>query len=118
MYCKIIQYIRSIKSDSYIFLVTLPTYIDTSDTGSRAYKICEAIRLIATKFERCYLIDQNKYAPYAYNYNFSRIYYLNTHMSPMGYMWMSYMIGTYTDWIIRNNPDEFKHLYAVTTNNE
>lgn len=39
-------------------------------------------------------------------------------MSPMGYMWMSYMIGTYTDWIIRNNPDEFKHLYAVTTNNE
>lgn len=118
LYCKIIQYVRSIKSDSYFFLVTLPTYIDTSDTEGRAYKICEAIRLISTKFERCYLIDQNKYAPYAYNFDFLNIYYLNTHMSPMGYMWMSYMIGTYTDWIMRNNPDEFKHLYAVTTENE
>lgn len=111
MYAKIIQYIRTIKPNCYVFVVTIPNNL----IGNRLNSINDAIRLMAQKFERCYLIDLAQYAPSYKSKSFTDVYYLNTHMSPMGYLYTAYMIANYTDWIIRKYPDEFKHLWAVGT---
>lgn len=40
---------------------------------------------------------------------------LNGHLSPMGYMYMAFIMNTYIDWIIRNNGVKFRDTALIGT---
>ena len=62
------------------------------------------------------IIDLYKYLP-------SRSYittnYMNRgHMNTQGYQWIAYAIGTYIDYIITNNPQDFSRAALFGTEKE
>lgn len=111
-YAGIIQRVHSVSPGAKIFLVTRPR--SNSETEDEYDQWNEVIRGIAKMFKNVYLIDLYKYAP-AYDKSFKAEHYLNGHLSAEGYLYTAYMFMTYIDWIVRNNPDEFKDVPLIGT---
>lgn len=103
-YAKIIQRLKSIQPDAKFFLVTMPT-----DNGSAAF--AKAIDDLALRMKNCYVIDLYHYAP-PYDFAFRQKYF-SGHMNAMGYLLTAHYIMTYIDWIIRNNPMEFRFVQFI-----
>ena len=65
-------------------------------------------------FDKTYLIDLFEYAP-EYDEDFKKRFFLGGHMSPTGYLLTARMIESYIDYIIRNNPKDFKEVGFIGT---
>ena len=80
--------------------------------------VCEAhaklLYEIAKLFEYTYVVDLYKYAP-DYNEQFRKNFFLAGHMNVMGYKFTADMVGSYIDYIIRNNMEDFKQIGFVGT---
>ena len=50
-----------------------------------------------------------------YNEEFQKNFYLGGHLNVMGYKFTADMIGSYKDYIIRNNMEDFKQIGFVGT---
>lgn len=103
-YASIIQRIKTIQPKAKFFCVT-PLGTDYADMNIQ-------IRRIVANFSNTYLIDLDVYAPK------DRVidgYMLQGHLSPLGYMYTSYMINTYIDWIIKNNASDFIDTALIGT---
>ena len=105
-YAGIIQRVRSIAPDCFVFCVTRP-----GSGGSTTYD--KAIRDIVELFDKCYCIDLANGVNY--DSNFISRYYLGGHMNAAGYEYTAYVMNTYIDWIIRNNFSDFKNAALVGT---
>lgn len=104
----IIQRLRSISPFCKIFMVTIPRVVP-ENAGFN-----DAIRWIASQFDNTYLIDLAKYGEEMYRTVFYEEAYTNGgHMSPAGYQFTAYVMMTYIDWIIRNNPNEFRAVSYI-----
>lgn len=69
---------------------------------------------VAEYFGDSYVIDLYNNAP-VFDDEFKKKYFLHGHMNPMGYLFFAKMINTYIDYIIRNNPDDFKNVGFIGT---
>ena len=64
-------------------------------------------------FSDTYILDFNKYAPdYDQEYHDN---FFHGHMTPTGYLLTAKMVMSYIDYIIRNNPDDFKEVGFIGT---
>lgn len=104
-YAKIIQRIQKIQPDTKFFLVTMP-----SAQGNKEYT--QLIYDIANCLDNCYVIDLYQHAP-AYDEAFRDIYFCGGHMNTMGYVLSAQYIMAYIDWIIQNNPMDFKYVQFI-----
>ena len=106
-YAGIIQRIKSVQPKAKIFCAT--------PIGENYENLSSAIRGIVTKYglsNDVYLIDLAAYIPDGYKVDG---YMLNGHLSPMGYMYMAFIMNTYIDWIIRNNGVKFRDTALIGT---
>ena len=69
---------------------------------------------LAAYFENTYVIDLYRYAPRR-GEDFIKRFCLFGHLNVMGYRLTAEQIGSYIDYIIRHNPDEFVNVPFITT---
>ena len=104
-YAGVIQRIQEFQPNARFFLVTIPREI-SEERNARGACHAEAVRAIATRFENCYVIDLQKYAP-RYDEAFYDTFFMYGHMTTAGYMLTAKMIMSYMDYIIRHNLRDF-----------
>lgn len=105
-YAKIIQRYKTISPNAKFFLVT-PPFIDGCKKEkfiSLTNYLYEFIKI----FEDCYVLDLQKFAPDYTDESFKENFFLYGHLSPAGYKLTAKMIMSYIDYIVRNNPKDFK----------
>ena len=108
-YVRVLQRLRKNQPKCRIFVMTIPK--STADAGEeeRHDKHAEFLRQLPEYFDFLYVIDLRKYAP-VHDEDWKKIYLLGGHLSAMGYKYMADLVGTYVDYIIRENPDDFKQV--------
>lgn len=109
-YAKIVQRYKKISPDAKFFFVTPPVYSTIADVGDKVDKVIELLYGLKDLFKNCYVIDLNKYGPDYTTQEFRDNFFLNGHLSPSGYYLTAKMTCSYIDYIIRNNPMDFKLL--------
>lgn len=114
-YAGIIQRIKSANELGFIFLITNPlASVSGQDMGYKYYNDC--IRHIHNIFKEIYpdtiwLIELDKYSRYK---DIKTNIALNgLHFGAFGYKLSAMEIGTYIDWIIRNNINKFQSISMV-----
>ena len=78
-------------------------------------RLNEGIRRLPDLFPRTYVLDIARYAPPFDEDVFVRSYQLGGHLNPMGYLLFARMIGSYIDYIIRHNMNDFKQVGFIGT---
>ena len=112
-YAAILQRYRAAMPKSRFFLVTIPRN-GNSDRDAKAAAHAALLHDIASLFEFTYVIDLHRYAP-VYDAEFRRYFNLGSHMNPAGYIFTAKIIGSYIDYIIRNNPEDFTQVGFIGT---
>ncbi|MEC7783439.1 MAG: SGNH/GDSL hydrolase family protein [Bacteroidota bacterium] len=110
----IIQRLQSIQPKAKFFLMTMP---QTTDKGynERVEVYNNVIRQMPEYFDNVYLIDIFKYAP-VHTDAFKEQYKNGGHMNAAGYLYNSWILMTYIDWIVRNNFKEFAEVALIKEN--
>ncbi len=102
-YARIISIIKSVQPNAKIFCICMKS------SGYSAYNT--AIRYMATIYSNVYILDFETYYPKLE----TSWEYTQGHGNAMGYLNYSWQIGTYVDWIIRNNRSDFKYVQFIGT---
>lgn len=110
-YSRIIARYKEISPYAKFFLVTCPKCCEREELYDMHSKL---IYEIADHFDNTYVIDLRKYGA-EYDADFKKAYYLCGHMSPTGYLYTAKIISSYIDYIIRNNPNDFKTVGLINT---
>lgn len=115
-YAQILQRYREISPKSMFFLTTIPRQQSRIEQGQGKWIEAQkkAVEEIAAFFENTYVLDLYTYAP-PYDEEFEKNFFLGGHMAPAGYLFTSRMIAAYIDFIIRNQPEEFKEAGFILT---
>ena len=100
-YAKIIQMCKAMTPSCKMFLIT-PFSWWSMGAESKGYNA--VVRQLATMFSKVYLID-------LYNYGIlsANDYEYQAHCNTQGYTYVSYVIASYIDFIVRDNPNDFKY---------
>ena len=112
-YARIIQRYKEISPAAKFFLVTIPHEELSEEREKAADAHAQAIYALAEYFG-CYVIDLRRYGP-AYTGEARRIFFLDDHMSPAGYLFTARLMASYIDYIIRKNPDDFLQVGFIGT---
>ena len=102
-YAHIIALIKQVQPNAKIFCICMKS------THFAEYN--EAIRYMPTVFDNVYVLDFETYYPLLE----SGWEYTQGHGNAMGYLNYSWQIGTFVDWIIRNNRTDFKYVQFIGT---
>ena len=114
-YGRIIARLRQNRPDAFFFPVTVPRdWRFNPARGELQDKLNEGIRRLPDLFPRTYVVDLDRYAP-EFDATFARHYQLGGHLNPMGYLLIARMIGSYIDYIIRHNMNDFKQVGFIGT---
>lgn len=113
-YASIIARYKEIQPKAKFFLMTIP---DDSCSDERK-KLTDAhynlMYQLAEKFDNCYVLDLYKYGP-KYDEEFKNAFYMGGHLNAAGYRITALMVESYIDYIIRNNPEDFRQIGFVGT---
>lgn len=110
-YAQVIQRIKKLQPRAKIFLVSIPRHADGKDEKRKAQR--DLLEKFTETFTNTYLIDLYTYSPVE-DEKFSEIFW-HGHMTPAGYVLVAKMIESYIDYIIRQNPQEFKQVGFIGT---
>ena len=113
-YSRIIIDMKRINPNAKFFLMTIPKSDADEKRSTLEDKHAELIYGIAEKYKNCYVLDFRKYAP-VYDAEFKRNFYLRGHLNPAGYALTAKMAMAYIDYIIRNNPEDFRQVGFIGT---
>ena len=113
-YTRIISKYKEIEPKAKFFLMTMPRDCRSPKREGLNDRHAELLYEIASLFENCYVLDFRKYAP-VYDEEFRYNFYLAGHMNAAGYRLTALMVESYIDYIIRNNPDDFRQIGFVGT---
>lgn len=112
-YATIIQKIKELQPKAKIFCCAIPNTRNSLKTRTEAN---QKISAICNLFDNCYFMDFQKYGVQPDNVaDYKSIYYLGGHMSSQGYYYWALQILSYIDYIIRNNPNDFKQIPFIGT---
>ena len=107
---KIIRKVKEIQPKAKIFLTTYLIY-----DLNRIPPYEDATRILATKYENCYLLDLHIYGEkHCDDCDYSD----NHHKNALGYLKKAHMIATYIDWVVRNNKADFMNVQFIGTDYE
>ena len=112
-YAEIIRRYKEISPDAKFFFVTFPNEGNHPNIDKFEGMI-DALYALAEHFDNSYVIDLYKYGP-VYDDAFKAKYFLHGHMNPMGYIYTAKLVDSYIDYIVRTNPDDFKHVGFIGT---
>ena len=107
-YARIISRYKEINPYAKFFLVGFPKS-DEEKNNIAAERLNKLLTDFTKVFDNTYLINLYEYGV-CYDNDFKSRYFLNGHMDPMGYNYTAQIIDSYIDYIIRNNPDDFKYV--------
>lgn len=113
-YAGIIQRIQSIQPKAKIFICTMFQKGDAKYNES-IEQYNQVIREMNKHFSNVYLMDMYKYAP-VNNDEFRNQYYNGGHNNAAGYLYSSWILMTYIDWIVRNNFRDFAEIALIGKN--
>lgn len=113
-YMQIIAHLKKIQPRAKFFLVTMPDADDSEYFHNMKKAHREFLYELSRYFDNTYVIDLFKYAP-KYDAAFCEKFYLRGHLNPLGYKLTADIIGSYIDYIIRHNPDDFKEVAFIGT---
>lgn len=109
-YSQIIARIKSeIQPQAKFFFVTMMRQVEDPIRDEKRRKHSEALYELAKYFDNSYVIDLYQYGP-LYNAEYEKNYSLYGHLNAMGYVLTAKMVDSYIDYIIRNNPDDFRRV--------
>ncbi len=110
-YAEIIQRYKKIQPRAKFFLMTFP-----KENGNQEKRLAHRKVLydLAEYFDNTYVIDLYEFAP-EYDDDFKVKLYMGGHLNPAGYVLTAHMVGTYIDYIIRHNFDDFKEVGYIGT---
>ena len=113
-YDQIIRRYKEIQPDAKFFFVVPP--LDTTDEKRIALgeEMADTICKFAEIHTNSYVINLRKYGP-TFTGDLRKAIFLGGHMTPTGYILMSKLIGSYIDYIIRHNPDDFRQVGFIGT---
>ncbi len=116
-YARIIQTYKQMAPDAKFFLVTAPVHPSHKAMGleDRFATVRNCVFALAEYFDNCYVIDLYRYAP-EHGEAYQREFYLHSHLNAAGYRMAAEEIGSYIDYIIRHNYNDFKNVGFI--NNE
>lgn len=114
-YAQIIQRLKKIQPRAKFFLMTMMNESGNHHTKEKTEIHRNALYELAEYFDNTYVLDFYKYGP-VYDENFRKKFYMGGHLNPMGYVLTAHMVGSYIDYIIRHNPDDFKEVGYIGTN--
>ena len=112
-YGQIIQRYKEIQPDAKFFFVTFPKgespALEDACAEHQAflYKLTEL-------FDNCYVIDLKEYGA-TYDAEFKQKFFVGGHMNAAGYLYTAQVIGSYIDYIIRHNMEDFSQIGFVGT---
>lgn len=108
---RIIARYKEISPKARFFLITMPREADKSTAKPEDWAKWEGHRRVmyelAELFEYTYVIDLFEHGP-IYNDEFRKNFYLAGHLNVSGYLLTANMVMSYMDYIIRNNPEDFR----------
>lgn len=107
-YAEIIARYRKIQKDAFFFLMTMPKSYPNDPVKADYQKrhhdfLHEFVKIVPN----AYLLDFYEYAP-PYDEEFKKLYYMNGHMNPCGYVLTAKMVMSYIDYIIRHDMKKFE----------
>lgn len=109
-YGGIIQRVKSIQPQAKFFVVTMPS------DGHNRDEYIDVIRQMPQVFDNVYLIDLAKYAPdYSKGSYVRNNFYVGGHLNAAGYLYTSWLMMCYIDWIICNNMEDFSQVGFIGT---
>ena len=113
-YGKIISKYKAIEPEAKFFIMTMPR--EKRDMGRQELydKFREVAYGLAELFDNTYVLDLREYGP-EYDEEFRDNFYLGYHMNAAGYMLTAKMVASYIDFIIRNNPNDFRKVGFIGT---
>ena len=112
-YARIIQRYKEISPNARFFCMTIPrTAYEKRNEKIAAH--AEAVRNLVPLFKYTYVLDFERYAP-VYDAEFRENFFLRGHMNPAGYLLTAKMVMSYIDYIVRNNPDDFRDVGFIGT---
>ena len=107
----IIQLCRVKSPQCYIFVATVR---GGAGTDARAAELIEALKAIAAKFDKCYVLDIRQYGM-----DWSKSGYLSgsntSHPTRLGHVYLADQFNTYIDWYIGKYPELFKDAAYIGT---
>ena len=108
-YAKIIQTIKRVQPKASIFLVTTPK--ETWWDDKERIQIRDFLLKLSKCFEFTYVL--NLYDNLIYDTEYRDNYFVDGHLTAMGYKDSADIISTYIDYIIRNNPQDFLQVAFI-----
>ena len=112
-YSTIIQKVIELQPKAKIFCCAIPNTRNSLETRTEANK---KISAICDLFDNCYFMDFQTFGVQPDDVDeYKSIYYLGGHMSSQGYYYWALQILSYIDYIIRNNPNDFKQIPFIGT---
>lgn len=112
-YAQIISRYKEISPDAKFFLVGFPNNMRECLQETTKGMI-NLLYDFSNHFENTYVLDLYQYGC-AFDSDFKTKYFLNGHMNPMGYIYFAEMVDSYIDYIVRNNPKDFKYAGLINT---
>ena len=112
-YSQIISRYKEISPDAKFFLVGFPKYAN-ENRNKIAENLNGLLYDFSDYFNNVYVIDLYKYGS-CYDDEFRKKYFLNGHLNPMGYIYTAKIIDSYIDYIIRQNPSDFKYCGLINS---
>ena len=112
-YAAIVARYKEISPDAKFFFVGFPRQTENQHT-ERKLQTNEQLRKLAAYFENAWFIDLYTYGPY-YDRRFDEHFRLHGHLNPSGYILTAQLIDSYIDYIVRHNPEDFKHAGFINS---
>lgn len=109
-YAAIVQRLKENQPDARFFFVTMPQ----NENGPRSRAHTDLLYALTEVFPHSYVIDLDRYAP-PHDEAFRSRFYLGGHLNAAGYLLTAKQIGSYIDYIIRHNPQDFAQIGFVGT---
>ena len=117
-YAQIIQRYKEIQPDARFFLCTMlhdERYFNYStEEGNMVDAHRELLYKLAEEFEFTYVIDFATYGP-VWDDEFRENFCMGEHYNAAGYLMSAKLTCAYIDYIIRNNPEEFRKVSFIGT---
>lgn len=112
-YAAVVARYKEISPDAKFFFVGFPRQTENQHT-ERKLQTNEQLRKLAAHFENAWFIDLYTYGP-CYDKRFDGHFKLHGHLNPSGYILTAQLIDSYIDYIVRHNPENFKHAGFINS---
>ena len=107
---KVISRYKKISPKARFFLMTM--LHSCWGDNEKVDKAAALLYDIAKLYEFTYVLDFAKYAP-PHDEKFRENFYLSGHLNAAGYQLTAWQVMSYIDYIIRNNPEDFKQVAFI-----